>query len=91
MDRPSPVHGGCIQQRATGHRGEHPAGCGFLQQGEVCLCLESQAGCLLWRARQHQTVPRQLVHTFANSSKEKDLCYLSSYEGERGISVPESF
>lgn len=37
MERPRALHGGGVQQRAAGHRGEHPAGSGLLQQGEVGL------------------------------------------------------
>lgn len=31
LDGPREVHGGGVQQRAAGHRGEHPAGSGLLQ------------------------------------------------------------
>lgn len=37
VERPRALHGGGVQQRAAGHRGEHPAGSGLLQQGEVGL------------------------------------------------------
>lgn len=35
MDRPSEIHGGCVQQRAPRYRREHPTGSGFFKQGEV--------------------------------------------------------
>lgn len=45
MDGQSAVHGGCVQQREAGHRREYFAGCGFFQQGEVCLGQRQAAFC----------------------------------------------
>lgn len=78
MDRPSPVHGGCIQQRTTGHRREYSAGCGFLQQGEVCLrrgwAWESGRLASL-ESPSTPNCPRAVgLHVSANSSKRGDMC-----------------
>lgn len=97
VDRPRAVHGGCVQQRAAGHRREHPAGCGFLQQGEVCLrqgwaWKSGRLGSLgSWSAPNCPQAVGLCVPAESSKRKGDVLSFLTSYGDGRVIYDPESF
>lgn len=97
VDRQGPVHGGCVQQRAAGHRREHFAGRGFLQQGEVCLRQGSawKSGRLGSRESSSTTnCPEQLIFMYLHTLSRKErqlLFFLIILRVRRVLFVPESF